>query len=894
MVEKMRKLIVLFGCFIVRKVLSLRYKLTITGREEILKQLKGEGKILFLPNHPAHVDPILIGSFLWPYFHIRPLVVEYIFRQSGINFAMRMMRAIPIPNFETSLSEIKRKSAEETIDKIIDGLNHNDNFMLYPGGRLKHTGKEILGGASATHTILQQLPDVKVVLVRTIGLWGSSFSRAATGKSPDFKSTFLKNVKIALKNFIFFLPRRHVTIEFCYAKDLPKDKSRLEFNRFLEDWYNRYPIDGGFTDIEPLNLVSYAFWKQDLLKIKPRREKKNKSTKQIQEKTKELVFEEIAKICKRRKEEIKEEMSLSGDLGLDSLDLADLVSFLSVHFDVGEVHPNELDTVKDALEIAEGIKEKWLEKEEVNYKWPKEKNRKLYWCPEGKTVQEAFLRICDKMGNNIACGDDLGGALSYNKMKLAVLILSKKIAKIPGENIGIMFPASVGVYLVLLSVLLAKKTPVMLNWTLGPKYLQDMCEKASVEKVITSWRFIERLSNVDLGPLVEKLIYIEDIKQNVTIKDKVLGLIVAMMSTDKLLNKLHLNTVKEDDVAAILFTSGTEASPKAVPLSHKNMLSNQTNSLKTVKFFKEDVMLGTLPPFHSFGFNVVGLLPLLTGIRVVYSPDPTDSFTLAEVISRWQVSVVCLAPSFLRGLLQTATKEQLTSVRLFVVGAEKAPKELFDEIKSLGTNARLLEGYGITECSPVVTIHRENEEPRGVGRPLEGVEICTIDLNNQKLLPKGQEGEVCVKGDNVFSGYIAHNKSPFVEINNEKWYRTGDLGYLDENNNLILSGRLKRFAKMAGEMISLGGIEEILLEGLKKNKMMKEGAVLAVDVKEEEGGKPYLVLFTTVDVDKDEVNTILKDAGLSRLIKIAVVKRVDEIPLMGTGKVNYRLLQTWV
>jgi long-chain-fatty-acid--[acyl-carrier-protein] ligase len=894
--EDMRKLVVLFGCFIIRKLLSLRYKLTVIGKDEILKQLKGEGKIIFLPNHPAHVDPILIGSYIWPYFHTRPLVVEYIYRQSIINFAMRMMRAIPIPNFETSLNEIKRKNAEETIEKIIDGLKHDDNFMLYPGGRLKHTGKEILGGTSAAYTIVQKLPDVKVVLIRTTGLWGSSFSRAATGKSPDFKSTFLKNVKVALKNFIFFIPKRHVTIEFKYAQDLPRDKSKLEFNRFLEDWYNRYPVNGGYTDVEPLILVSYAFWKEDLLKIKVREQKKEKKNKKkIQEATKEVIFKEIARMRSKNITEIKEEMSLTNDLAMDSLDLADIVSFLSIHFDVGAVHPNDLETVKDVLEIADGIKEHFIEKEDVNYTWPQEKNRELYLRPQGKTVQEAFLTMSDNMKHSFACGDDLSGPLSYRKLKMAALILSKEIEKIPTKNIGILFPASVGVYIVLLATMLAKKVPVMLNWTLGPRYLQDMCDKTGVDKVITSWRFIERLSNVDLGNLTDKLLYIEDIKAKISTKGKIMGVMEMMMPAKTILKKRGLDQIKEDDVAAILFTSGTEASPKAVPLTHKNMLSNQSASLNTVEFFKDDIMLGTLPPFHSFGFNVVGLLPILSGIRIVYSPDPTDSFTLAEIIERWHVTVICLAPSFLRSLLQAATVEQLKSVRLYVVGAEKAPKELFEKVTSLGTNAHLLEGYGITECSPVISIHREKEDPIGVGRVLEGVKLCTIDLNTQKVLPRGQEGEICVNGPNVFQGYINHPKSPFIEIDNKLWYRTGDLGYIDEKDNVILSGRLKRFAKMAGEMISLGGVEEVILEGLKKKKIVpKDEAILAVDVKEEESGKPYLILFTTLDLDKDEINMMLKDAGLSRLIKIAVVKKVEEIPLMGTGKVNYRLLQTWV
>ena len=265
---------------------------------------------------------------------------------------------------------------------------------------------------------------------------------------------------------------------------------------------------------------------------------------------------------------------------------------------------------------------------------------------------------------------------------------------------------------------------------------------------------------------------------------------------------------------------------------------------------------------------------------------------MADVIARWKVTLVCLAPSFLKGLLSTATKKELKSVRYFVVGAEKAPDILFEKVKKLDTSAILIEGYGITECSPILTINRPEKKHVGVGQPIPEVDVCTIDLETDTLLKKGQEGEICVRGDNVFAGYLGKHKSPFIEINNEKWYRTGDLGYLDKDNNLILSGRLKRFAKIAGEMISLGGIEDVIMKALEQRGVdLGDEAALAVCVKEESIEKPIIILFTTLDLDKNDINMILKSAGFSRLVKIGVIKKIDYIPLMGTGKVDYRYLQ---
>jgi long-chain-fatty-acid--[acyl-carrier-protein] ligase len=341
----------------------------------------------------------------------------------------------------------------------------------------------------------------------------------------------------------------------------------------------------------------------------------------------------------------------------------------------------------------------------------------------------------------------------------------------------------------------------------------------------------------------------------------------------------------------ILFTSGTEAAPKGVPLSHKNIISNLRSAMQLVGFSASDTLYGVLPPFHSFGFSVAGLFSILAGMRTAFYPDPTDSYALAEGIERWKITVFLSAPSFLKGLLSAATKEQLKSMRLFVTGAEKTPEELVQKVKALGNGAKFIEGYGITECAPILSLTPPNLPRKGVGRLLADVESLTIHPETGELLPEGSDGELCVRGPNVFSGYLGNVKNPFIEINGKNWYRTGDLGHVDKDRFLTLSGRLKRFVKIGGEMISLGAIEEVIGKKLIDSKRASSDAASVAVCADEKEERAKLILFATVLIEKEEANEILQQAGFSNLVKISLVKKIDQIPLMGAGKTDYRSLQ---
>lgn len=892
--EKMVTICLYIIFWLVRLIVALRYRLVMKGLDKLTsEQFARAGGIVFLPNHPAEIDPIILEMVLWRKFRPRPLVVEHFYYLKGFRFFMDLVKAMPLPAMDMMANKWRGKRVEKQFNNVVNELKQKGNFLIYPSGRLKMTGLELIGGASFVHNLLQACPETNVVLVRTTGLWGSKFSRALTGASPDFGKVLWDCVKILAKNLFFFAPRREVTVEIeLPPKDFPYQASRLEFNKYLENWYNRYPEPGP----EPLKLVSYAFWKEDLPTVYVSAgQEKSLEERPIAKKIQQEVFAHLATLCGRSPDQIDRKMHLSHDLGLDSLDIAQLYVFLDERYSISDLLPGDLHTAEDVLQAAAGYKKQREEAPAATkrkFSWPEER-RGIPKIAEGETIQEVFLRSVDCNGSNIACVDGLSGALSYRKLKLAALILSHKFRQLPQDRIGIMLPSSSGAYLMILAVLLAGKTPVMLNWTSGVKALDHAADLAELKTVITSSKFLDRLENGDLGKIEEMLYFLEDLRETISLTDKLRALFLSWKGTNTLLKKLNLSSVSSFQPAVILFTSGTEALPKGVPLSHYNLLSNQRAGMQAVQMRPDDILYGVLPPFHSFGFSVTGILPLLAGLRICYSPDPTDSHGMVRDIKEWKPTLFCCAPSFIKALFRVAQPEQLQSLRLIVAGAEKTPQELFDYALQNLPNAHLIEGYGITECSPIVTFDRVDEPHKGVGRPIPGVELIAYDRTTRQTLDAEQEGEICIAGPNVFDGYLGNPRDPFINIDGKRWYASGDRGYLDKEGHLILVGRLKRFVKIGGEMVSLGGLEDELMRLAIEKRWVsgqEEGPPLAISVRDKEVDKPLIVLFTTFAISKEDVNSALKDCGYGRIVKIAEVKTLDQIPLTGTGKTHYRLL----
>lgn len=894
----MKKLIGLIILYTIRFALSFRYKVNIKGLEKI-SRLK-PGGVLFLPNHPTvFVDPTLVSIAIWRQFPVRPMVVEYMYYTPIMNTVLKMMNAIPVPDFVNTSNSLKKKKADDVIQLVIDDLKKGDNFLIYPAGKTKLQAKEQIS-ASGVHKIIQATPEANIILVKTTGLWGSQFSRALNGNTPNIFKTIFWGIKVVLSNLLFFTPKREVTIEFCPApEDFPYKSSRAELNRYLEKWYNRPDGIKPQTEKEPgesLNLVSYSRWKEELPSITPSKKIVEEiDCQRVPAEVKEKVLTFLSKISNLPAEQILIDMDLATDLGLDSLDTAEITLFLDDEFEVKNVPVSEMTSVKKVLGLAsKQVKFKQVEeKNPTDFKnWFEERNNHLAEIQPGETMIESFLNQCDRMGKAAALADASSGVLSYKDAKLRILLLADYIRTLPGKYIGIMLPSSAAAYLSVLACQLAGKTPVMVNWTVGPKHLESVIEATNLEVILSSWAFLDRLENVDLEGIQDKIILLEEARRSFGIGKKLKALYHSKFSNKNILKAYGSDKKTKDDPAVILFTSGTENAPKGVPLSHENILSNQKAALKTIKLLNDDVLLGILPPFHSFGFTISGLFPLLGGIRAAYFPDPTDGKGVANALATWKATLTCGAPSFLKSAFKNASSEKLNHLRFCFTGAEKAPEDLFHLINKLD-HCVLYEGYGITECAPVLTVNLTGKGEKGVGNPLPGVDLMVVSLDDYEPLEQGKDGLILAKGPNVFKGYLNPGlTSPFIEIEGANWYNTGDLGHLDQSGALILSGRLKRFIKIGGEMISLAAIETALKNFIIQSNPEKNSPSLAICAKEEPGEKTKIFLFTTESMTLEEVNQQLKKSGFSNLVKIYKIHELEEIPLMGSGKVNYRLIET--
>lgn len=903
----MKKIIGFVLAFLIRLMLWFRYRFVVKGLDKLNPgTLKKPGGVLFLPNHPAiFVDPISVTMAAMSKYPIRPIIVEYMYYAPILHGVSKFLNALPMPNFAYSSNSLKRKKSEKIINELIEGLRKGENFLIYPAGKIKLSAYEAIGGSSAVHQILQAVPEANIVLVRTKGLWGSIFSSYLTGKAPPMMTAIFQGFKFCLKNLLFFTPRREVTIEFEVApSDFPYQASRLDFNRYLEKWYNK--PDGltpqvGESPGDSLVLVSYSMWGEKYLT--PTRGNNGEAGEvdlsKVPEVAKNKVLAKLAEICKREASLIKPEQDLAFDLGMDSLDMAELASFLQDNFDISSIPVNRLTNVTQVLGIASKqivfeVEEEVDTRKKDLAKWQAPCKKVKVTLPEGSSVIEVFLKNCDRRGQDLACIDERSGALTYGQLKMRVCLLADYLRHLPGTYIGILLPASVAANLLILATQLAGKVPMMVNWTVGPRHLEAVVALSKVEVVLSSWAFLDKLENVDLTGIDEKLVMLEDVARRLSFQDKLKAMYRSKLGTKSILATFNADKIKDSDSAVLLFTSGTEGMPKGVPLSHRNILSNLHSILGVIDIYSDDVLFGILPPFHAFGFTISALLGLLSGMRLASYPDPTNGKKMAECVEKWKVTIACGAPTFLKAMLKAALPGQLDTMRLCVTGAEKAPPELFQLMASFGKEDVIIEGYGITECSPVLTANRPGKPNVGVGQPLPNIDICIVNPETYEDVPVGTQGMILAYGDNIFKSYLNPAvASPFVMHQGKNWYKTGDLGYLDSEGHLTIAGRQKRFIKIGGEMISLAALEETFLnkaasKGLRKDE--SEGPILAIAAQEIAGDKPKIALFTTFDMNVDNANSILREGGFSNLVRISVVEVLKEIPIMGSGKVNYRVL----
>lgn len=861
-----------------RGILRLRYRVEVTGLEG-LRQLRGP--TLVMPNHPGYVDPPLVVSHLQGWLHLRPVVTSGMYRLPVLYPLMRLVDALEVPE----LAEHSHDARQQTlvmIDTIVAGLERGESFLIYPSGRTQRGEREVLGAARAAAEILARCPRANVVLVRTRGVWGSRFSFAFKGRRPHLGRLSLQGIGWMLANLLFFAPRRKVTmtVEVADRGTLP-EANRDALNRHLEEWYNR----GGPE--APAFVPPHFLFGPRTHRFPELRAAGEVDTSKIKPATMQAVNEIVAEHLKRplTEEEQAADTTLE-ELGLDSLERMDIALVIEDRF--GFRSDQVAETLGQLWELAAGMQtgssgasvaapEAWAQAPERGGP-----NDIL-----AETLAEAFVRRALANPRELAVADRISGALTYRRLLVGTQLLGKRLKQLPGDCVGVLLPASVAADVVFLALHLAGKLPAMLNWTTGPANLDHAVSALGIRRVVTSRKLIDRLGIRIAGV---EYVFLEDLRAGTGKLEALATLAATAVFPGRLLKRLPRPQV--DDAAVVLFTSGSESTPKAVPLSHRNLVSNIRAALKILGRDRNHIMLGFLPPFHSFGLTGTVLAPILGGFRVVHHPDPTDANGLVRTIAGYQANVLVTTPTFLSYMLSVASADDFRSVRTIVTGAEKCPESIFARTRQLAPQATILEGYGITECSPVVAGNRPGRiKPGTVGTPLDGVEVCVVDPESYCPLDADAAGLLLVRGPSIFGGYLNYSgPDPFVEVSGRRWYVTGDLVQVDADGFLHFRGRLKRFLKVGGEMVSLPALEEPFQN---RHPPTEAGPQVAVEGVETPGGR-WIVLFSVIDIPLREANAVLAEAGFRGVMRVDEVVRVDSLPVLGTGKTDYKVLRKMV
>jgi acyl-[acyl-carrier-protein]-phospholipid O-acyltransferase/long-chain-fatty-acid--[acyl-carrier-protein] ligase len=491
-------------------------------------------------------------------------------------------------------------------------------------------------------------------------------------------------------------------------------------------------------------------------------------------------------------------------------------------------------------------------------------------------LHQQFVCMAKKHAGKLAIIDKTTGKnITYSRALIGALILSSKLKKYDEGFIGIMIPTSAGCALVTVGALMSGRIPVMINYSTGAegnaKYAQKKCR---FKTIITSRALLEKIE----CPVIAGMVLIEDIMESVTSGDKLLAALKTKLPVSMILNSIHKGD--ENDTAAILFTSGSEKDPKAVQLTHRNIASNIQNFGDYIKISDEDIILANLVFFHIFGLTVNLWVSFYYGMTMVSYANPLDFQTISTIARDEKPTIMVGTPSFFWGYLHKSDPGDFKTLRIMVAGADKCPDALREGyLKKHGVT--LLEGYGATETSPVISVNsHEFNRPGSTGKVIPGVQVRIENFETGEICKTREVGKILVKGDSVMKGYYDDPELTSDALV-DGWYNTGDMGFFDEDDYLWHAGRFKRFAKVGGEMVSLVKVENTL------EKFLPVGvSCCVVEVSDEKKGAS-IIATVSIEVNKSEM---LKKMG-SELPNIALPKQfivIKELPMMGTGKIDFR------
>ena len=453
--------------------------------------------------------------------------------------------------------------------------------------------------------------------------------------------------------------------------------------------------------------------------------------------------------------------------------------------------------------------------------------------------------------------------------------------------VGVLLPASVAGALTNIAILLAGKVPVNLNFTAGRDAMESAVAECGIKTIITSRLFLSR-ANLEKR---EGMVFVEDLRKEIGPFEKVSTFLRAFVLPSACLAYRYRGQ-KPNDLATVIFSSGSTGTPKGVMLSHHNILTNIEGIAQVIQFTSGDRMMGILPFFHSFGFTGTLWLPLLAGFSVVYHPNPTDAKTIGETIQKYRATLLISTPTFYGGYIRRCTKEEFATLRYVIAGAEKLREQIatgFQEKFGLP----ILEGYGCTELSPVVSVHTPNvvygretqigNKPGTVGHPIPGVLVKIVHPDTFEPLACGEEGLLLVKGPNVMLGYL-NQPALTREAMRDGWYVTGDIAAVDEDGFIRITDRLSRFSKIGGEMVPHVRVEEVI------NSILGSAASVVTAVPDAQRGEKLIALYCQNGISKEELWQRLNDSDLP---KLWIPKRedlfaIDSLPVLGSGKIDLK------
>ena len=489
-----------------------------------------------------------------------------------------------------------------------------------------------------------------------------------------------------------------------------------------------------------------------------------------------------------------------------------------------------------------------------------------------RTVLEALIEAAELHGiGRIAVEDPVAGALSYRKLLMGARILGEKIMRFAPEGgaIGLMLPNANGAAVTLMALMSAGRVPAMINFTAGVTNILAACKAAQLDTILTSRAFIERgrLDALIAGLEKEiKIVYLDDIRPTITLGDKLRGFWNA---------KKPLVARKPSDWAAILFTSGSEGTPKGVVLSHSNMLANAAQAAARIDFGRQDKVFNVLPVFHSFGLTVGLVLPLVSGVRVYLYPSPLHYRIVPELIYGVNATILFGTDTFLNGYARSAHAYDFRSLRYILAGAEPV-KESTRRIYLEKFGLRILEGYGVTETAPALALNTPMFNKFGtVGRLLPGMQ-ARLD----KVEGVDEGGRLFVKGPNVMRGYLRVENPGVLEPPPEGWHDTGDIVTIDRQGFIAIKGRAKRFAKIAGEMVSFAAVEALAGE------LWPDALSAVASVPDLRKGERLIMVTQQKSASRGEFQAFARSRGASDLMVPAEVISMEKLPLLGTGKID--------